>query len=338
MMSIQSKSPLFFLDFPEEIQAQVIMRCNPAQTQTAMVCKAWKAAALSDFTLLFWLEKQASELGFTSVINKAKEIALEDDKNKFILSKFFSRINKPVPSGTIAHNFIYMQRLLTKEKAENLRIVCDVIALQMPKLSDYLKNSEFSVASLVKQGTLLKAFLVANQDECAKITQLELIEKNLSHIPEELELFPNLEVLNLSINNIDSLNPNLGRNWNNLKSLYLRSNKITEIPMGFGSSWRNLKELNLFDNKIDALREDFGNSWENLKTIDIAHNPLVSPPRLFGSKWNSLFSITFKSIKKLDPDTGVNWTELMFLYVYDTNLRNDLESHKRKWPSLRYSN
>jgi Leucine-rich repeat (LRR) protein len=311
-MDIQPGSPLHFSNLPEEIQRQIIVLCNPAVT--VKICRAWKVVALSDATTLFWLEKQAGEFGLTSVINKAREKTTEADADKstFILSNLFLRAWPSSSRSNFHLDFIFAQMLLTWEKANNLCILCEAIGSQMPTLYEYINTPEFTWSSFVKKGTLLKVFLANHPDECAKVEQLMLINKNLTLIPEELELFPNLI------------------------SLHLSSNKITELPESFGSSWSNLEAINLSGNKIEFLPKDFGKHWINIKKIDISINSIASLPSEFGTHWKSLTSLTLQNnnLKQVSPDFGNSWGKLTFLYVNKNPLETDIKSDKNKWPGL----
>jgi len=132
-----------------------------------------------------------------------------------------------------------------------------------------------------------------------KIKELDLSNKGITELPDELGNFTELKSLNLSYNNITVL-PQSICNLINLKKLLLTRNNITKLPVGIC----NLLQLEILDlsyNSFVKIPSEIG-QFSNLsffdasfcelrtlplsltdliglKTLNLEENPLVFPPQ-----------------------------------------------------------
>ncbi|KAK9711438.1 hypothetical protein K7432_007829 [Basidiobolus ranarum] len=144
----------------------------------------------------------------------------------------------------------------------------------------------------------------------AQVEVLNLSHNRFTHIPEDLRLFKNLRVLDLSHNNISVGFPReLPSALSNLKVLRLYGNQITELPETLGemseleslmlgsifggnlvqtfpekciSKLVNLKELDLTQNQLVSLPSDIGHPHSRLERLAISENQLLSLPSSVG--------------------------------------------------------
>lgn len=136
--------------------------------------------------------------------------------------------------------------------------------------------------------------------EIFNMTYIDLHDRNLSSLPENIGYLTNLTQLNLNKNNLTSLPESLG-NLTNLRQLYLNDNKLTSLPQSL-SNLDNLLEFSLGYNQltsispienITSLREIHLNNNEltsvenignlvNLKSIYLDNNQLTSLPKNIG--------------------------------------------------------
>ncbi len=132
-----------------------------------------------------------------------------------------------------------------------------------------------------------------------KVKELDLSNKGITELPDELGDFTELISLNLSYNNITVL-PSTICNLTNLKKLLLTRNRITKLPVGIG----NLLQLKFFDisyNPFVKIPSEIGRFSDLdffdvsfcelhslplsitdltcLKTLNIEENPMVFPPQ-----------------------------------------------------------
>ncbi len=95
--------------------------------------------------------------------------------------------------------------------------------------------------------------------------ELDLKDRGITDVPANIDQLDQLVRLNLSLNKIDSLPPQIG----NL-GISCRRVIITTIA--------NLKLLNLFNNKLKELPQEI-TKLENLENLNVSVNKLTSLPR-----------------------------------------------------------
>lgn len=105
--------------------------------------------------------------------------------------------------------------------------------------------------------------------------ELDLSNKDITEIPEEIGELTSLKKLNLSYNNIIGI-PDSICNLKNLEELYLLRNKLTKLPVAFGQL-RKLKVLDVSYNPIVKLPMQIGNC-DNLEFLDASYCDLQSLP------------------------------------------------------------
>lgn len=88
----------------------------------------------------------------------------------------------------------------------------------------------------------------------AKVITLELRKDKLESIPNEILQFKNLEILDLSYNEISEVKIDLST-LTKLHTIILSKNKLSYFPMKF-SSIHNLKTLGLDRNPIDSVPDN----------------------------------------------------------------------------------
>jgi Leucine-rich repeat (LRR) protein len=94
----------------------------------------------------------------------------------------------------------------------------------------------------------IRAWMKNNPAELLTITVLKLNNLDLTVLPPEIGLLPNLEILNLKDNQLTMLPPEFGK-LINLQELYLYGNPFPAMPPVFGKLI-NLKKFSLYDNRI----------------------------------------------------------------------------------------
>lgn len=120
-----------------------------------------------------------------------------------------------------------------------------------------------------------------------KFRKLNLSNKEIKELPDEIEKLHNLQSIDLSYNNIESFPVQITK-LPQIKSLLLYRNSITHVSKEIG----NLKNLGLLDisyNRLTHLPPEFG-KLISLKTLDLSYNKLESLPLDF---------INLTSLKKL---------------------------------------
>jgi len=131
-----------------------------------------------------------------------------------------------------------------------------------------------------------------------KVTELDLSNKGITELPDEIGDISNLKILNLSYNNITALPSSICKLLN-LEKLLLTRNKISRLPVGMGSL-KKLKTLDLSYNPLVKISSEIGlhskldlldisfcelrslpvdiTNLYNLKTLILEENPIEFPP------------------------------------------------------------
>ncbi len=104
-----------------------------------------------------------------------------------------------------------------------------------------------------------------------KILGLGLYECRLKNLPEPILKLTNLQILDLSWNQLTTLPESFGT-LKSLQELDLQDNQLTTLPESFGDL-KSLQELELNDNKLKTLPESFY-ILNNLIYLNIENNPL----------------------------------------------------------------
>jgi serine/threonine protein kinase len=112
---------------------------------------------------------------------------------------------------------------------------------------------------------------------------LDLSQKNLKEIPEEIFDLVEITKLDLSDNQLTSLPSDIGK-LVNLKELSVFNNQLTSLPPDIGKLV-NLKELSVSSNQLTSLPSDIG-KLVNLESLWVSENQLTSIPSEIGKLVN----------------------------------------------------
>jgi len=111
--------------------------------------------------------------------------------------------------------------------------------------------------------------------KCAGCQHLDLSNKDITEIPEEIGELTNVKSLDLSFNHISKLPDSIAK-MTSLEELFLMRNSICELPEGIGNL-RNLKSLDVSFNPLKSLPRQMG-SLNNLQNFDASFCLLHSIP------------------------------------------------------------
>lgn len=162
---------------------------------------------------------------------------------------------------------------------------------------------------------------------CAKIKDLkfaregnalDMSRQGLTEFPEEAFFNPDLKVLRLYGNHIDSI-PDRISELVNLEKLYLGRNDLKYLPASIGKL-TNLKIISLQYNELDSLPDEIGDLI-SLEQLLLNQNNLTSLPEKLGNLKNlEMLQVKFNQLDSLPNSIG-DCERLKFIYLNRNNLR-----------------
>ncbi|WP_299189386.1 hypothetical protein [uncultured Aquimarina sp.] len=131
-----------------------------------------------------------------------------------------------------------------------------------------------------------------------KVKGLQIRDKGLEKIPNEIVKLVNLEYLRLHHNRFEKI-PDFIFKMNTIKVLEIGGNKLNAIPEGIGQMTQ-LEYLGLKANGLTTLPKSIG-ILTNLKHLDLDFNPLITLPESI-KNLTKLESIYFSHAKFSDAE------------------------------------
>jgi Leucine-rich repeat (LRR) protein len=133
------------------------------------------------------------------------------------------------------------------------------------------------------------------------IETLNLSEKGLSVLPDNLHLLQSVKTLNLSNNSLSTLPDSIWQ-MGNLVNLNLQGNRFTTIKVPNINSSLNIKTLNLSRNLFTEYPETINSHLPQLETLNLSFNRLTFLPQFIHlTKLTHLF-LNENRLEKIDPD------------------------------------
>ncbi len=163
----------------------------------------------------------------------------------------------------------------------------------------------------------------------ASITHLYLVGQNIQSLqPGDFSGLSDLQLLDLSENQLSTLPTSVFSNLDDMQTLYLSGNELNTLTPGIFSGLSNLQLLDLSENRLSTLSPDVFSGLGNLRLLDLAENQLNSTlsPRLFSSLDNLQNLYLFHNqLSTLPPDVFSDLGNLQKLAL-DENRLADLPS------------
>jgi Leucine-rich repeat (LRR) protein len=138
------------------------------------------------------------------------------------------------------------------------------------------------------------------------------IFKNLTHLQE----------LHLNANNLSHLDKNIFKNLTHLKELHLNANKLTTLDKDSFKHLTQLRELHLNANKLTHLYKDIFKNLTNLQYLNLSDNKLTHLDKDIFKHLTNLQNLSLRNINitHLDKDTFIHLTNLQVLILYNNKL------------------
>ncbi|XP_044254150.1 insulin-like growth factor-binding protein complex acid labile subunit [Tribolium madens] len=120
----------------------------------------------------------------------------------------------------------------------------------------------------------------------------------------------NLELLDLSYNNLATIKEQVFANTENIRELILSHNQLREVPNI--STMKNLQALALSNNEIRTIQVATFANLQDLRLIDLSHNKLVTATPVLNLFVNKVYmwaiSLAFNNLKNIEDSVFRNVT------------------------------
>ncbi len=143
----------------------------------------------------------------------------------------------------------------------------------LPKLAEYINAAcKNSIKAILWRMFVKEHIRDETLESLRKMRHLDLVQNNLSSLPEEIRTLTNLETLALNHNVIKVLPEGVSK-LTRLQSLYLGVNQLITIPEDIGKLTK-LVTLRLYYNQLTSLPKSIGR-LQNLQNLEVEGNPLA---------------------------------------------------------------
>lgn len=253
---------------------------NPSIVEPAfLVCKKWN---LSRERLLENIWNDLKELALKNdcpILEKRMTQLEQGNQTKYInlfrrLYQIYGPNRQPPKLMEIQQYFFDRQK--EEDADNNLRIFWSMITSQ-GNIEPFLSLD----APKGLNAQEIRAWVASeeNQAKLNEITSINLMKCNLTLLPPEIAMFPNLEIIWLNHNHLKVIPVEVGQ-LHKLQELDLGENNISCLPPFIGSLM-NLKKLRIPHNNLKTLPSQLGNLID-LKVLDCLNNQLISVPSELG--------------------------------------------------------
>ncbi|XP_044004106.1 carboxypeptidase N subunit 2-like [Aphidius gifuensis] len=149
--------------------------------------------------------------------------------------------------------------------------------------------------------------------------RLDLDYNNLTALSSSLE---KLETLDLSYNQLNSIQPGTFNNLLNLKHLSLQENHLTSLPKNIFTGLKNLESLNIGLNRLNYLESSTFVGLSKLRQLWIGYNNLTTLPKdiFYGLDNLEMLALHSNQLKYLESSTFNGLLKLEFLHMEENNL------------------
>ena len=256
-------------------------------------------------------------------INAARQQFLDD--HKYVMRTKYTQNRNFTP-------YQLLPTIANKDSIEKISIVGNGRRASLPdsifmyrNLSD-LELIDFRISRLpkdlarlpVKRLTILNNFpkKKLRLPKNSTITTLTIRGDEQGKLPKSYRRMKNLEVLELSKNNLTKMP--VVKNNDKLTRYELTFNSITVIPSWIGKL-KSLKNLNLNNNKVELIKPGI-ERLKNLEELQLYRNNLKAlPPMLYSMASLKVIDLYYNHIYSVTRDIA-NWKNLEVLYLSNNDL------------------
>lgn len=309
-----------FHKLPVEITQKILIETN--WLRSVEVCSLWRSCLTEGRIVSRSIGKNAILQNFCRrMIGKQEEVLTKQERLILALSKHTDfRFNPNLSLPFIARISSSLEGM------EALKCFFTHLAKRedLKEASELMNSSEFKKSKALDQHRLIRKWFREHPSQLALIEKLEFIGIGLTEIPQEIQFFTGIKVLDLKNNKITFLSPDLFVALPKLERINLRGNLLETIPSNWGDRLSHLKYLFISHNKLKALPQNFGMYWPNLVSLCLSHNLLKEVPITFNSHLQKL-EILMLSHNQIETLSETCFSSMVCLKTLDLH-SNQLKS------------
>ncbi|CDR34558.1 leucine-rich repeat domain-containing protein [Criblamydia sequanensis] len=308
-----------FHKLPDEITQKILIEAN--WLRSVEVCKLWRSCLIDSRLVSQSIGKNAILQNFCRrMIGKQEEVSTKQERLNLALAKITDFGFNP----NLSLHFV--SRISSSlEGMEALKCFFTHLAKRedLEEASELMNSSTFKRSKALDQHLLMRRWFRKHQSKLALIEKLELIGIGLTEIPQEIQFFTGIKVLDLKNNQITFLSPDLFVALPKLEKINLRGNLLETIPVDWGDKLSCLKYLFISHNKLRGLPPNFGKYWPNLVSLCLSHNLLKEVPKSFNCRFQKLeiLMLSHNQIETLSETCCSSMTCLKTLDLHSNQLK-----------------
>ena len=154
-------------------------------------------------------------------------------------------------------------------------------------------------------------------NEDGLITELDLGNRKITILPDEIKNLSSLEYLDVSFNQLTALPEGIS-SLSSLKWLYAYNNQLTSLPENIGNL-TSLVDLYISDNQLESLPKSLGN-LSSLERIAAFNNQLTSLPGEIGNLSSLVYLMVYNNKLTSLPESLVHLENLDKLRIQDNDI------------------
>lgn len=169
------------------------------------------------------------------------------------------------------------------------------------------------------------------------LLELHLDNNSISELPSKiLHGITYLSIIDLSQNQLSTINSELFKESVNLKKINLSDNKIVLLPHDALYNVKKLEELNMRNNQLFVINQFYLQFQGNLKFIDLSRNKITSLHKELFQKLITLehVNISYNSLNSLPDDLFSETSRLYTLDISHNKIESLSENILDKCPAL----
>ncbi|MCX8742401.1 leucine-rich repeat domain-containing protein [Lactobacillus sp. B3795] len=189
-----------------------------------------------------------------------------------------------------------------------------------------LKNLP-NLTSLSVQSSNINSQMINNLDgwNNTKLTSINLSNNQIDSIDFMKHIdIPNIQSIIVDSNKISDFSPLAGKDWEQLKTLSASHNQISDISPIASITWPNLQSLDASFNNISDISSIAKVKWDNIQEINVSNNHIKDINVISSADFPNIIQITADNneISDINSFAHTNWKQLNQISVNGNHIKD----------------